>query len=136
MSVKFEGMYGPGDVIPPRLPKPAPPGAEVLATQVAAIEATLRDAEAAERALEVERQALKAQQRALEQDQRALNQQRLTPRKREQQEAVMRERQDELDEAGVVLGQREQAARVRAGSAAEALKQARRRLKRARVQAG
>jgi hypothetical protein len=44
---------------------------------------------------------------------------------------VFREQQDEIEEEDFALGQRQHAVRLRAGSAAEALKRARRRVERA-----
>jgi hypothetical protein len=86
----------------------------------------LHDAQAAEAVLLEERQALKARQQGLAQARKTLSQQRLTPRKRVQEEAILHERQEMLEEQDYTLTQRQQAARVRAGQAAEALKRARR----------
>jgi hypothetical protein len=129
--MKMEGMYGPGDVIPPRPATPQPLGADELAAQVAAAQAALRAAEAAEVALMDERQALKAQPQGLEQNRQALSQQRLPPRRLDRRAAERLDRRQELEEEDCALTQRQHSARLRAGRAGEALKQAPRRLARA-----
>jgi hypothetical protein len=131
MSMKFIELYGPGDVIPPRPAKPQPPEREEIAAQVAAAQAALRDAEAAEAALMDERQALKAQPQGLEQNRQALSQQRLPPRRLDWRAAELLDRRQELEEEDCALTQRQHSARLRAGRAVEALKQAPRRLERA-----
>jgi hypothetical protein len=130
------GPAGPRTTDPATAPKPIPPGAAALAAQVALAREECEECEAAtatEAALLDERQALKAQQKALEQDRRALSQQRLPPRTLDRREAELLDRRQELEEKDFGLTQRQHSARLRAGAAAAALKQAQHRLTRARV---
>jgi hypothetical protein len=97
-----------------------------------AAEAECQAATAAEAALLAERQVLKARQQALAQDHKALAQQRLPARTLDRRQAALLDRRLELEEQDFALTQRQHAARLQAGGAAEALKRARARLARRR----
>jgi hypothetical protein len=127
VTMTVVGLHGLGDVIPPR-PQASPPGAAELTAQVAVAQAALEEALAAETALAVEWMALKGQFAACEQAGKALGTQWMPRAERERRRAALRVEGEGLQEQRGALAERQQAARLRAARADEAVQRARRAL--------